>query len=87
MVRVETAPIHLDSPNLDLRKDARYRMLCLGKVCRVLYVGNDGRPQIDASEHVCPHTPGLLGCSLSFDPQCLTFVKYGGPFEMPYWNT
>jgi len=89
---VKDRPAVRDAWHRELAELNRRRRLCYGKTCRVLYVGDDGRPQLDVSEHVIPFVPidpvhgPLLGCGMSFEPDCLVLVKRGEPFQMPEWN-
>lgn len=89
---VKNRPAVRDAWHPELAELNRRRRLCYGKTCRVLYIGDDGRLQLDVSEHVIPSVPidpvhgPLLGCGMSFEPDCLVLVKRGEPFQMPEWN-
>jgi hypothetical protein len=45
--------------------------LCVGKICRVIYIDENGRPELDVFEHIKCHFPRLTGASMSFDPNCV----------------
>ena len=88
---VKDRPAVRDAWHPELVEFNRQRRLCYGKTCRVLYVGDDGRPELDVSEHVIPFVPvdpvhgPPLGCVMAFEPDCLALVKRGEPFQMPEW--
>jgi hypothetical protein len=61
---------------------------CMGKLCRVLSVGQDGRPEVDVSEYVAASVPQprkLSRCSISLEARCLVLVRRGEHSEMPEW--
>jgi len=72
-VRVVALPRSADesSPNPALADFGLKCRLCLGKRCRVIYVDESGRPELDIFEHVRSRFPSLIGCSASFDAECL----------------
>jgi hypothetical protein len=93
LVKLVRLPPMFPDAHPDLTEINRLYRLCFGKTSRVIYIGEDGRPELDVSEHVVrsapasPVTGKLLGCSLSFEPGCLALVKRGVPFQIPEWAT
>ena len=72
-VRVVSMPRFADEHNRhpDVARVGRQCRLCLGKRCRVIDVDESGRPELDVLEHVRSTLPGLIGCSISFDVDCV----------------
>jgi hypothetical protein len=77
LVKVLHLPPQVPCANPDLAEDFYRRRLSLGKICRVIYVDEKGRAELDVGEHVVPFVPGLIGCSISFEPECLALVDRG----------
>lgn len=71
LVRVAAIPARSPLRNTDFLRHLENLDLCLGKTCRVIFVGEDGRPELDVVEHVRHSNPSLAGCSISFEPNCL----------------
>jgi hypothetical protein len=74
MARVVALPSYFDWYGADTSLQFR---LCLGKECRVIDFGEDGRPRLDVTEHVKSHFKDLQACSMSFEPHCVTAVRRG----------
>jgi len=47
---------------------------CLGSTYRVVYVGEDGRPELDVAMTAIARNPRLLGCKISVEPECVALV-------------
>ena len=77
LVKVVCIPPQFPTASRDLTEHWRRCRLCLGKICRVVYVDEAGRPELNVTEHVVPFVPGLIGCSISFEPDCLALVNCG----------
>jgi hypothetical protein len=47
---------------------------CLGKRFRIVYIGDDGRPELDVTSVAAP-LAGCIGSSISIEAQCLEVVS------------
>jgi hypothetical protein len=47
---------------------------CVGGTYRVIYVGEDGRPELDVGTTAIAHDPRLTGFSVSVEPECVVLV-------------
>jgi len=75
LVRIETIPAQPQAGSIASNRHYLFQRLCLKKTCRVIIVGKTGRAELDISPHVVPFIPGLLGCSMTFEPQHLSLVE------------
>ena len=49
---------------------------CLGGTYRVIYVGEDGRPELDVYRTAAAYIdPGSVGFSISIEPECVVLVS------------
>jgi hypothetical protein len=91
LVELVELPLIFPAVRPDLAEINRRYRLCFGKTSRVIYIGDDGRPELDVSEHVAPMalpdpvSGKLLGYTMAFEPGCLALVKRGVPFQRPEW--
>jgi len=78
-VQVVALPSYAAS--LGAAKDLRRRRAawvcqqCLGGHFRVIYVGEDGRPEIEVSQNIAA-AAGASGYSLSMEPECLVHSPF-----------
>jgi hypothetical protein len=69
--------MYASSTNRDFRRVAWIYRRCLGRRYQIIYVGPDGRPELDVSRDVA-HAMGLVGCSISIEPECVVRVPFLG---------
>jgi hypothetical protein len=59
--------------NADLKRHAALLRHCLGKRFPIVYIGDDGRPELDVSAVAAP-LMGCIGCEISIEAQCISIV-------------
>jgi hypothetical protein len=73
-VQVVTLPSNTASfgsaKNPDLRRVAWVYQQCLGGRYRIIYVGEDGRPEIEVDQNIAAAV-GALRYSISIEPECV----------------
>jgi len=52
------------------QKHARILDQCLGRLLQIIYIGDDGRPELEVSRDIA-HAMGSLGISISIEPECV----------------
>jgi hypothetical protein len=60
--------------NEDLRRHASLLRRCVGKRCRIIYIGEDGRTELDVTTEA---DPGVMSCSISLEKEC---IGHAGPW-------
>ena len=58
------------SKERDLRRHAWILRRCLGRRYQIVYIGNDGRPELDVSRAIST-AMGALSYSISIEPECV----------------
>jgi hypothetical protein len=60
--------------NREMNEHAALLRDCLGGLYRVVYIGEDGRPELDVTTTAIARNPRLVGCEISIEPECIALV-------------
>jgi len=63
---------HREWENIELNRHVAMLRRCFGGTYRVVYVGEDRRPELDV--FTTAHADGAVGCTISIEPQCVVLV-------------
>jgi hypothetical protein len=55
------------------QRHARVLEQCLGRRLQIIYIGDDGRPELGVSRDIA-HAMGSLGISISIEPGCVVLA-------------